>query len=219
MNVYCISGLAADRSVFKYIRLPHGYDAVYLDWIQPLPNETLAQYALRLAQPIDGTKPFGLVGLSFGGMVAVEIAKHLRPAFTILISSISSVRHLPHYYRLAGRLRLHRVLPIKMIQHAAILKRFFTNEATEDKKMLKGMIRKSDARFIKWAMHAALTWEDGEAPENLVHIHGTHDGILPARFTKPTHPIAKGGHLMALTRAEEINKILEEVLVCHSAQP
>jgi hypothetical protein len=47
-------------------------------------------------------------------------------------------------------------------------------------------------------------------PEKLVHIHGTRDGILPVRFTKPTHTIA-GGHLMVLNRAHEINKILNDV--------
>ena len=70
MNVYFISGLAADRSVFKYIRLPEGYDAIYLEWIAPLPGETLPQYAERLAQQMDATKPFGVIGLSFGGMLA-----------------------------------------------------------------------------------------------------------------------------------------------------
>lgn len=212
MNVYLIPGLAADQTIFRHLRLPQGYEAVYVDWIPPLPNETLAQYAQRLAQQINTTKPFGLIGLSFGGMLAVEIANMCKPVFTILISSVASVQQLPQYYRVAGRLRLHKILPVAAIQHAAILKRFFTNESTEDKKLLKGLIRKSDAHFIKWALHAILNWESPVVSQNLVHIHGTHDGILPARFTKPSHLIAKGGHLMVLTQAEEINQIVADIL-------
>jgi surfactin synthase thioesterase subunit len=211
VNVYFISGLAADRSIFKYIRLPEGHEAVHLDWILPVQNESLPAYAHRLAEKIDATKPFAIVGLSLGGMLAVEIAKKLHPEWIILISSIPSIRHLPVYLRAVGRLQLHRVIPVSLIQQASILKRFFTSETREDKKMLKVMIRKSDAQFIKWAMHAVLTWTNTDIPETLVHIHGSHDEILPKRFTKPTHTISNGRHLMVLNKADEINAILQEV--------
>jgi pimeloyl-ACP methyl ester carboxylesterase len=213
VNVYFISGLGADRSVFKHIRLPQGHEAIYIDWIPLLRNETLASYALRLSETIDTTQPFSLVGLSFGGMIAVEIAKQKTPVHTILISSIPSVRHLPYYFRIAGRLRLHRIVPVSLIRQAAVIKRFFTTETADDKRMLRTMIRKSDAQFIKWAMHAVLAWDNNDMPERLIHIHGTHDEILPNRFTKPTHVIERGGHLMVMNHATEINKILETVLL------
>ena len=212
MKVYFITGLAADRSVFKYIRLPQGYKPIYLDWIAPYAAETLTQYAQRLAQSIDTAEPFCVIGLSFGGMLAVEISKQYQPAFTILISSVSSVQQLPAYYRMAGRLHLHRLLPVAAIRHAAVLKRFFTKESPEDKALLKGLIRRSDAQFIKWALHAILTWDNTTVLKNATHIHGTHDGILPCRFTTPTHLISKGGHLMVLTQPEQINQILAQVL-------
>jgi hypothetical protein len=79
--------------------------------------------------------------------------------------------------------------------------------------MLKALIRKSRPQFVRWALHAILTWRNTEIPKSLVHIHGTKDKILPIRFTKPTHIITGGGHLMVLNRANEINKILSEVLL------
>lgn len=212
MKVYFISGLAADQSVFRHIRLPEGCEAVHLEWIQPLPGETLAGYALRLAQRIDPSEPFALVGLSMGGMLAVEIAKKHQPLSTILISSIPCMQHLPGYLRLAGVLRLHRIVPIGLIRHLAVLKRLFTTEAPEDKNILRSMIRRSDARFIRWAMHAILTWENREIPGRLVQIHGSRDEILPRRYTRPTHLVAQGGHLMVMSRPAEINRILGEVL-------
>jgi pimeloyl-ACP methyl ester carboxylesterase len=212
VNVYFIPGLAADHTVFKYIALPPGYTACYVKWINPLANESLPDYACRLAEQIDTQKPFVVVGLSFGGMLAVEIAKRFKPVCTILISSIPSIQHLPYYYRAAGHLRLHKVIPISFIQHAAILKRLFTTESSEDKRILKTMIRKSDIRFIRWALHAVLSWKNTDIPEKLFQIHGTRDGILPHRFTKPTYFI-NGGHLLILTRAKEINQILGSLLM------
>ena len=41
MKVYFVSGLAADKRVFKHIILPVGFETVYLDWITPLKNESL----------------------------------------------------------------------------------------------------------------------------------------------------------------------------------
>src|SRR6266487_4519719 len=98
MKVYFISGLAADKRVFKHIQLPPGFEAVHLDWISPQKDESLANYALRLADNINRNEPFALVGLSFGGMLATEIAKRYHPAATILISSVPVSTQLPGYY-------------------------------------------------------------------------------------------------------------------------
>lgn len=212
MKVYFISGLGADRSIFKHIQLPSHCQPVYLDWIPPFKNESLADYALRMAERIDPSEDFSLVGLSMGGMISVEIARHLKPLHTILISSISASRQLPKYYRYLGALKLHKHIPVSLLQNGAILKRLFTFEAAEDKKMLKGMIRRTDVGFIRWGLEAILKWKSGAPHGEIIHIHGTHDEILPRRFTRPTHLISKGGHLMVMNRAGEINRILAKVL-------
>jgi pimeloyl-ACP methyl ester carboxylesterase len=212
MKVYFISGLAADRHVFRHIRLPDHCEPVYLDWITPEENEPLQGYAMRLSSKINHDEPFVLVGLSFGGMLAAEIARQYPARATILISSVPASHHLPGYFRLAAMLKLHRVFPITLIQKAAVLKRYFTSETKEDKIMLKNMIRSSDTRFIRWALNAVLTWKNQELPGRLYHLHGSRDGILPCWCTKPTHTISKAGHLMVLTRAEEINAIIKEIL-------
>ena len=184
---------------------------VYLPWINPLPNETLPAYALRMAEPIDSSQPFALVGLSLGGMIAIEIAKQYRPEKIILISSIPVARSMPVSYKLAGWLGLHRFVPISIIKHASRIKRLFTTETTEDKNMLRSMIRDCDPAFIRWAFGAALGWKNKWIPENLFHIHGSADAILPVRYTKPGHIIPRAGHLMILNRAGQINQILEKL--------
>ncbi|MBC7851692.1 MAG: alpha/beta hydrolase [Chitinophagaceae bacterium] len=153
-----------------------------------------------------------MVGVSMGGMVATEIATRLNPAQTVLISSVPSSSQIPFYFKWASKFNLQQLVPVSLFKSASILKRFFTTETPEDKIILKQLIRESDPVFVKWAMDAILKWDGPGSLINYVHIHGTRDELLPLRFTKPTHKIAKGGHLMVLNRADEINQILSEVL-------
>lgn len=212
VKVYFVSGLAADRTVFRHIRLPQPHEIVHLDWIEPLPGEPLSAYALRLSEPIDTSGPFALLGLSMGGMMVTEIALHKTPQRTILVSSIPLSAQLPPYFRWLGRLKLHTVLPIGFFLNASLVKRLFSTETREDKAVLRRMIRRADPRFIRWAMGAILSWNNAVLPPGLVQIHGTHDELLPIRFTKPTHRIRGGGHLMVMNRAAEINTVLDEML-------
>ena len=212
MKVYFISGMAADKRVFRHIQLPQGFEAVFVDWITPQKEESLPAYALRLANNIDITQSFALVGLSFGGMLATEIAKQYQPAATILISSVPVSSHLPGYFRMAAKMNLHKIVPISLLKSSAAAKRFFTAERSEDKKLLWQIINESDTGLIRWSMHAILNWQNDTIPQPVWHIHGTRDEVLPIRYTQPTHTIDKGGHMLVMTRPDAVNEILSNVL-------
>lgn len=212
MKVYFISGLAADKRVFKYIELPEGCEAVYLDWISPEKDESLPSYALRLASTINKEEPFALVGLSFGGMLATEIAKQYQPVVTILISSVPVSAHLPGYFKVAGKMGLHKIVPISLLKSSAATKRFFTRELMEDKKLLWQIINESDTGLIRWSMNAILNWQNDIIPQPVWHIHGTRDEVLPVRYTHPTHTIPKEGHMMVITCPQIINEFLAKAL-------
>jgi pimeloyl-ACP methyl ester carboxylesterase len=216
MKVYFISGLAADRRVFKHIQLPQGYEAVFLDWIKPEKDESLPSYALRLAAAINRHEPFALVGLSFGGMLAVEIAKQYQPAVTFLISSVPVSTQLPGYFRMAGKLGLHKIVPISLIKTSSATKRFFSRENNEDKKLLWQIINESDMDLIRWSMHAILSWQNDVVPQKIWHIHGTHDEVLPVKYTHPTHTVPKEGHMLVMTRPDAVNNVLAKALVACS---
>lgn len=212
VKVYFISGMAADSRVFRHIQLPAGFEAVYLDWITPEKEESLPSYAMRLATNIDTTQPFALVGLSFGGMLATEIAKQYQPVATILISSVPVSGQLPGYFRAAAKLKLHKIVPISLLKSSAAAKRFFTAERSDDKKLLWQIINESDTSLIRWSMHAILNWQNDIVPQPVWHIHGTRDEVLPIRYTQPTHTIAKAGHMLVMTQADAVNQILSDVL-------
>jgi pimeloyl-ACP methyl ester carboxylesterase len=212
MKIYCISGLGGDHRVFRYVRAPEGYEIVAIDWIRPERKEALADYAIRLGGHIDNHHPFILVGLSLGGIMAVEIAKRLSPVCTIIISSIPLSVQLPWYYKAAHKVNLDRVVPGSFFKLAAMAKRLFSRESGENKRLVLQMIRAGDSRFIKWAMHAVMKWENKIVPAPLWHIHGSRDEIFPIYCTHPTHIIRKGGHLLVMSHPEEISRILKEVI-------
>lgn len=212
MKLYFISGLGADSRVFKHIAVPDGYEIVHLDWIKPLPLESLPSYAGRLAASINSEEGFGLVGLSLGGMIAIEIAKLYSPSTLILLSSIPVNANLPYYFNWVHKLKLHRIVPINLLKYASIWKRGFAPDQPEDKQILKAVIKDSDPAFVRWGMNAILTWKNDFVPQNCWHIHGTMDEILPIKYTNPTHQVDGGNHLMIMNKAKEINQIFSEIL-------
>jgi hypothetical protein len=72
-KIYFISGLGADKRIFSFLDLSF-CEPVFVDRITPLKNESLQGYALRLGKNIPGKDPV-IIGISFGGMLATEIAK------------------------------------------------------------------------------------------------------------------------------------------------
>jgi hypothetical protein len=145
-------------------------------------------------------------------MLATEIAKHYKPAITVLISSIPVSAQLPRYFRIMGKLRLHKFVPISLLKSGAAAKRFFTNETSEDKKLLLQIIRESDSKMIRWSMEAILSWKNDLMPEPVCHIHGTRDEILPIKYTQPTHTINRGSHMLVMEQHEMVNDILQNAL-------
>jgi pimeloyl-ACP methyl ester carboxylesterase len=215
MKVYMVSGLGADHRAFRNIRLPEGFEAAPILWIQPLKQERLSDYASRLSVQIDDSKPFILMGLSLGGMIVSEMAKTLNPKAIILISSIPVSRELPPYFRLLGKLGIHAILPIGLIKTGARIKYFFTIRNRGIYRNINRMLNEQDSVFMKWAMDAILKWENEKIHTPILHIHGSRDLTLPMRYTHPTEVIPKAGHLLILKEPERINEIIGNWLNSH----
>ena len=184
----------------------------YLDWIPPKPKESLREYALRMAQGINTSAPFSLIGLSFGGMLATEIASVLHPQKTILVSSVPTKSELPWHFRLVGRLRINKIIPaVRPKSVPRFIASFFGVETKTDALFFQQLLRRTDPRFSKWAMDAILKWDRTEPPAGLVRIKGSRDKVLPIGNGKVDYIINGGGHFMIYNRADEISRILSEM--------
>ena len=215
MKAYFISGLGADKKAFYKIKLPAGYEPVYLDWLSPVDGETLKDYAKRFADLIGDNEEFILVGLSLGGMIASEIARLKSPRKVILLSSISVSDEMPWYFRFAGKIGVQKAIPVALYKNITILNLFMGTASKADRNMILTFVKQTDPLFIRWAVDAMLGWNQREPLSEVVHIHGNKDRLLPVRYTHASHVIKNGRHLMVLNKAREINKVLQEVLPAH----
>lgn len=218
MKAYFVSGLAADSRVFINIRLPHGFETVHLDWIKPTAGESLGSYSARLGATISPSESFLLIGLSMGGMIVSELARIRReakmtePVLTILLSSVPVPAHLPPHFSVARVLQLHRIIPASFLKSASLMRRLFPGRDNKNAILLREVIRDSDPVFIRWALGAILNWKSEFVPSPLLHIHGNRDLILPSKYTRPTHIIEHGSHLMLLDKAAEVNTLIAKAL-------
>jgi len=212
-TIYFISGLGADKSIFQKLELRQ-LQPRFIEWIPPSKNETMEAYAQKLLNQIDLSEPFVLLGVSFGGMIAVEIAKITSPDKTFLISSAKKYTEIPFLYRLMGKLGLHKLLPSAFLKWANPITYFFFGGHEEDeKKLLKNILKKTDAHFMKWAIDQIVNWKNTDVPENIVQIHGTHDRILPCLETEEPILLANTGHLMIYQEAAQVSQIINEIVV------
>ncbi len=211
MKAYFISGLGADKLAFRKIKLPPGYEPVYLDWITPEKNETLTAYACRFSSLINDDV-FVLIGLSFGGMLATEVAKLRHPVKTIIISSLACSNELPWYFRGAGKLGLHKAVPVKILKAGTMVRNIMGARTKEDKAIISNYAKYADPNLIRWSLNAIINWKQSERIPGLVQVHGSNDHMLPIRYTHPDYIIKNGGHLMIFNKAEEVNRVLGTVL-------
>ena len=210
-TVYVFSGLGADERVFYKINFS-GYAVHFIQWIAPQKNEAIEDYSLRLTAQITKENPI-LVGLSFGGMMAVEVAKHISTEKIIIISSAKSKNEIPFYFRLAGKFGVTKIIPATaLIKINVFTNWFFSNRTVEDKKMLSAILHDTDPVFLKWAIHAIASWQNITIHQNLHHIHGDADRILPFKFVTCHETIKGGAHLMIVNRSAEVNLLLQKLI-------
>lgn len=210
-KLYVFSGLGVDQRVFSRINFLNR-NVVFVPWIPPLPNESLAAYAKRISMPFKDENPI-LIGVSFGGMICTEIAKIIPVKKVLLISSIQHPNQLPLVYKIAGKLKLDQLVPAFIFQHVTFLNYFFFGiSSSQDKKLLKEIMKDTDPNFLKWAIGSILRWNTSNISVPVVSIHGANDLVLPIIKFVPNIKIQNGGHFMIVTHSEEVQKALDDFL-------
>lgn len=210
-KVYFLSGLGADRRAFSLLDLSF-CEPVFIDWLPPQPNESLPDYAGRLLLQV-GEPDAVLVGLSFGGMLASEMI-HQRPTLkAVVISSNKSAVEFPFYLRIGKYLPLYRWAPNQLYKFGGGLNRLlFGARSAQARSIFKAIQADSDPRFVKWAISAILRWNRKEAPRTVVHIHGSRDYLLPARYVQADHLIPNGTHILPLDFPREVSELLRKII-------
>lgn len=207
-----IPGLGADARLFEPQRAAFP-DLEVVEWIPPRPREPLSGYALRLAEGVKGDTPPVLVGVSMGGIVALEMARPLGALGMVLVASCRSRRAISRLalpFERAGRMipdpclvRLQRFRPGVSLA--------FGPAGDGELRSLMAMVAGADTGFVRWAGRVLLTWDpppDLKVP--IRHIHGSRDRIMPCRRAAPDRVVAGAGHLVNMTHAQQVNAFIAD---------
>jgi pimeloyl-ACP methyl ester carboxylesterase len=196
--IYCISGLGADHRVFTKLQLA-GYHLVPVKWVIPTPNESIASYAGRLIAQIPTTNPI-IMGISFGGIMAIEISKQIKVQQLILLATCKTTAELPKHFKLFRKFPLYQWLPHSILTTANPFKYgLFGVKGEQDKKLFYSILADMEPKFLKWAIHAILNWKNDVLPKDFIHIHGKDDKTLLYKNLNQVIPLANCGHLLLLS--------------------
>jgi CxxC motif-containing protein len=215
MKIYNISGLGANELVYEHLVFSSEHEMVNLPWIQPLQNETIASYAERMASIIDDSKPFALMGLSFGGIMVQEIARIKRPQKLILISTIKHETEKPWIISVNTKVPIYKKIPNVFFTSDKVINFYSTVRTSLNAKYpnLKRIYTFKDPYFVEWAFEQIIHWKKVRLDSiETIHIHGTRDIVFP--ISKISNPIRiKGGtHMMIYEKAAEISPIINDFM-------
>ncbi|TPG62870.1 alpha/beta fold hydrolase [Hymenobacter nivis] len=202
--------MGADERVFQRWQLAG--EAHILNWLPPQPAaEPLAHYAARLAAAVPVAQACWLVGVSFGGLLALEMAQ-LRPlARVVLISSLAGPHELPWPLRVARALGLDRLVPPALLQQLPWAARWAFGVKTQGEyALLRQIIADTDPAFAQWAIGQLLRWRGVPGPGPTARLHSARDRLLPPT-TGIDCLVAEAGHFLVVSHAAQISQVLNQL--------
>ena len=158
-----------------------------------------------MCQSISDENPL-LMGLSFGGMMAIEMAKIIPVKKLVLISTVKNRNELPRWIKCCGYLKLNKIFPLKSYKIFEPIQNYNLGVATEEEKIMVRNFRKNVQQvYLDWAINEILNWKNNWQPSSYIHINGDNDRIFSAKKIKHFVCIKNGGHFMIMNMAAEIS--------------
>jgi pimeloyl-ACP methyl ester carboxylesterase len=208
-----LPGLGADAELLEPQRREFP-DLEVLPWLDPRPAESLEDFGRRMAESSALDERTVIGGVSFGGMVATVMARHVRPRALVLIASCTSGRAVRGYRRILAPLlaTLPWSRPVPRVLWPLVAW-FFGARAPQHRQALDRLLARAPTPFVQWGLSAILHWAPASPPVTPVrHIHGTSDRLLPIGAVQPTEIVRGGGHFINVTHADEVNGCVRRAL-------
>lgn len=212
-----LPGLGADGRLFGPQRAEFP-ELFCPDRLEPNEQESLASYAERMAARIRSLLPPGRIvlgGVSFGGMLAAQMAPLLKPDAVVLVGS--ALRPTEIAFSLRAMAFAAKWMPAPTVPGAKLMGRAFIRRLgpmkREHRRFLESMIDAVPFSFLQWAGRAIFEWDGVRRIDcRLVRVHGEFDKIIPLPRKGLVHVIRGAGHVPNVSHAAEVNRHLRALL-------
>jgi len=208
-----LPGLGADQRLFGPQKLAFP-SLISMSWPEAAETETLSSYAARIASLFPRADSLVLGGSSFGGMVALEIAARIQARGVILIGSCRSPSAIAPWIQISSPIL--SILPPAFFRprrwELSLAAPFISFGGAANRALAWDMVSDMPPRFLKWGIRAILSWKPSPVSVPVRHVHGSVDGIIPARRIQPDRVIPGAGHLLTLTHAPAVNAFIADAL-------
>jgi len=214
IQIYLMPGMAANPSIFENIELPiNTFQINYLTWEIPLREESIEEYAYRMTQKVDSKNPV-LIGISFGGILVQEMAKHISTRKVIIISSIKSNKELPKRMIFAKYTKIHKLLPTGLVNNVELLAKYaFGETVTKRLSLYEKYLSIRDKYYLDWSIDQIVNWKQEVSENNIIHIHGEKDAVFPIDNIENCILISKGTHIMIINKYKWFNENLPKIIL------
>lgn len=212
--IYFISGLGATRVAFENTKVPQGWSMHFIDWIEVTDeDESLVSYVQRLAKQVKHRNPV-FAGLSFGGIMAMELTKMYNGSFTIMLSSFRDKGDLALSMRVLLSMKAYKLIPnIEMNAIRKLVRKAYAVSSKVTEAKLVEMMGHESPMFLRWACKQIDLYEHDLPKEvELYPIIGTSDKLVDLWDNAEIMEIPNGTHIAVYAHHQMVNKYIATIL-------
>ena len=210
---YLIPGQFADGRVFQYLDLGAKIETRILEHLAVHKPENLESYAARLAEKVNPHESYSILGTSLGGIIALELSQILKPKHLILVASIKHREELPPRLKLLDKIPLYRLFSPSLFKASLFsIRKWAEPEKGNVNTLATDMLKDRDAHFLYHSLSFLTGFQNKPLPQNLLHIHGDQDTVLPYKYIKGAECIPGGAHRLLLSHPQQVQEIIQKRL-------
>ena len=206
--------MAANPTIFEYIKLPQDvFEIHWLEWMIPIKNESLVDYAKRMVTEIKHENVV-LLGVSFGGILVQEMSNFLTLKKLIVVSSIKSKYELPKRMKLAKYTRAYKLLPTGLIRNTETLAKYAFGESVIKRlDLYKKYLSVTDKYYLDWSIEKVILWDQEQPIPEAIYIHGSKDAIFTHSCDGDCIVVKGGTHIMIINKYKWFNENLPKLIL------
>jgi len=184
----------------------------------PMEFESIGHYAWRLVSQIERNDNLWIGGMSFGGMLALEAARYLKPRGVFLIAS--TPRGSAHALLFQWLAKFTSSISTHMIRRllylAPMLVRIVGRPNRRQRMLLLQLVDDAHLNLTRCGARAAMNYVyTGELECPIYHIHGEIDRLVPVQNVRPDVVVNEAGHVVNVTHPETVNRFLYQRIESH----